>query len=181
METNPHEHELRESARLLIRCGLGEEVELEAEFRALVEAQMPGSDAAILARAWWAGARRAWESDADRWPVPADHARWEDALGECRRNDVVVLQGVSSLSEVRASVEDVGRSVRGVLWVTRDAVWHAIDHGVLEVGLRHGNGAPVEDGDPLSSAVVTVLGRAGLTARCVRGGLHVEMRWQRRP
>lgn len=181
MNAGPQERELRESARLLVRSGLSAPDEVDARFRELVSTQFPGPDGAILATAWLHAARREWRSEAESWPTPTDHERWVAAVDDCLAHDVLVLPGTESLADVRAAVDSAGRALRGVLWFSEQAVFHAIDHGVLEVGLRHGTGAPANEGDPLSNALLAVLQNTGLQARAVPGGLQVSMHWCRRP
>lgn len=181
MSQDRDEAELRDLARLHVRAGLrSPQQQLEAMLEA-VGTLMPDTDPRIMARAWLAGAQRELAAEVPTWQVPTDHDRLEAAFAECESHDVCVLRGVDDLGAVRERVESVGRPLRGVLWFGERHVWHAIGHGVLEAGLRHGNGAPVQEGDPLVTAVLGCHSRHGLRARWHEGRLEVLVRWQRRP
>lgn len=176
------ERELRDTARLLVRSGFESAEALEETFTEMVRLQMPDTDPSIMARAWLLAAHREWVRDAATWGVPTDHDRLTAAFDECRSHAVTVLAGVGDLAEVRRVVEASTPPLRGVLWFGREAVFDALGTGVLLVGLRHGNGAPVEvEGDPLGAAVAGCLERHGMASRPVVGGLEVATWWQRRP
>ena len=59
------EDELQDWARLQVRAGFLDEGRMRAEVVSAIEAEMPGLDAGVLARAWLAGAA------ADSRPAPA--------------------------------------------------------------------------------------------------------------
>jgi len=181
MPQDRDEAELRDLARLHVRAGLrSPDEQLEAMVEA-VGTLMPGTDPQIMARAWLAAARRDLAAEGGAWEVPTDHDRLGAALAECEQHDVLVLPGVDGLTTVRERVESAGRPLRGVLWFSEPQVWHAVDHGVLEAGLRHGDGTPARGEDPLVAAVVGCLGRHGVRARWRDDHVEALVRWQRRP
>lgn len=181
MTQDRDERELRETARLLVSAGLEGPVELLDRFVEMVRVQMPDTDPVIMARGWLAAAKRERLSQAQSWPEPTDHQRLWAALEDCREHQVAVLPGVDDLGEVRRVVESATSPLRGVLWFSERSVFEALDAGVLRAGLRHGNGAPVEEGDHLAVAVSSCLSKFGVRSRSLQGGLEIATWWQRRP
>lgn len=181
MAAERDEAELRELARLHVWAGLRSPNDRLAAMVRAVEVQMPGTDPQVMARAWLVAAERELARASGAWVGPTDHDRLSAALGECTEHDVVVLQGVDDLAQVRAAVEAAARPLRGVLWFGEQAVWHAVTDGVLELWLRHGTGAPAAAGDPLAAAVLACLDRHGVRARWQEDRILAEVRWLRRP
>ena len=181
MTQGREEQELRDTARLMVRAGLAPAEQQEADLAALVARLMPETDPTVLARAWLHAARRQHAQEAAGWSSPTDHDRLRAAMTECARHGVAVLAGVDDMAVVRARVEGAEPPLRGVTWFSERAVWHAIDHGTLEAGLRHGTGHPVQPDDPLAVAVLGCMERHGLRARVRPGVLEVSCWWQRRP
>lgn len=181
MTQDRDESELRETARLLVSAGLQEPAVLLERFVEMVRVQMPDTDPVIMARGWLAAAKRDRLVQSQAWTNPTDHERLTTALDDCRAHQVAVLPGVDDLAEVRAVVEGAASALRGVLWFSERAVFEAVDSGILRVGLRHGNGAPVVEGDSLARAVAGCLSGFGVRSRSVPGGLEIATWWQRRP
>jgi hypothetical protein len=174
------EAELRDFARLQVRAGLLTPEEQHAEVVEAVRAEMPDTDAEVLARAWLAAARQQLVRDQSDWPVQTDHDRLASAFAECAAHDVPVLQGVTDHWVAQRHLEASATRPRGVAWFTPSDVWHAIDEGMLEVNLWHGSSANVAPGDSLLDAVVGCLGRHGLRAHFDEGRIEVAACWQRR-
>jgi hypothetical protein len=115
------------------------------------------------------------------WPERTDVDRLEDALAECEQHGVLVQRGVEDHWAVKRSLgERSGDGLRGALWFTPPDVWHAVDHGMLELNLWHADTANAAPGDPLLDAVLSCLQRHGLAARFDEGRIEVACRWQRR-
>jgi len=72
------------------------------------------------------------------------------------------------------------QSPPGVVWFTPGDVWHAIDHGMLEVNVWHATGANIAPGDALLGVVVDAFARHGLSARYDEGRVEVDAHWHRR-
>ena len=67
-----------------------------------------------------------------------------------------VLPGVEDHWAAKAELDRLaaaGATPRGIAWFTAADVWHAVDHGMLEVNLWHGSTANVAPGDALLTAV----------------------------
>ena len=173
------EDELRDFARLQVRAGLLADEDARREVRDAVAAELPDTDADVLARAWLAAARRELEAEQGSWPEATDHDRLESVFAECEAHGVRVLQGIDDHWTAKAELER-SDGLRGVLWFTPPDVWHAIDHGMLEVNLWHASGANAAPGDALLDSVLACFDRQGLSATFDEGRIEVSARWQRR-
>jgi hypothetical protein len=67
-----------------------------------------------------------------------------------------------------------------VLFFTHTDVWHAVDYGMLELNLWHGDTANVAVGDDLLRLVLQTLGGHGLSATFDEGRIETTLTWQRR-
>ena len=174
------EEELRDYARLQVRAGLLAPEQQYDEVASAVAAEMPHTDASVLARAWLAAARKELAAEQATWPEVTDHDRLEAAFAESAAHAVPVLQGVEDHWVAQRHLETADPAPRGVAWFTPSDVWHAVDDGMLEVNLWHGDSANVAPGDPLLAAVLGCFDRHGLRARFDEGRIEVAARWQRR-
>lgn len=178
------EDELRDYTRLQVRAGLLDEAALLDEVISTIKAEMPGTDATILARAWIARARQDLAAVVPSWPTATDHDRLQTAFAECASHGVPVLQGVADHRNARAELDRLsasGSPPRGILWFTPPDVWHAVDDGMLEVNLVLAAAANAAPGDPLLNSVLSCFARHGLSARFDQGRIEVAAHWQRRP
>ena len=178
------EDELQDWARLQVRAGFLDAGRMRAEVVSAIEAEMPGLDAGVLARAWLAGAAADLRRESATWPAETDHDRLQAVFAECAEHDVPVLQGVEDHWAAKAELDRrtaEGRTPRGIAWFTAADVWHAVDEGMLEVNLWHGSTANAAPGDALLTAVVSCFERHGLAAHFDEGRIEVAARWQRRP
>ena len=178
------EDELQDWARLQVRAGFLDDETMRAEVVSAIESELPGIEADILARAWLAGAQAQLRQEAATWPDRTDYDRLQATFAECEQHQVRVLQGVGDHWSVKAELDRLagaGDTPRGIAWFTAADVWHAVDEGMLEVNLWHGNTANAAPGDALLDAVVSCLGRHGLSAHYDEGRIEVSAHWQRRP
>lgn len=174
------EQDLRAHALLLVRSGLLDASAQVETMVAAIELQMPDTDASVLARAWLAAATKHLRQAAESWESVTDHDRLQSALGECAANGIQVHQAVGA-DDLRERVRTMPQPERGVLWFIPEAVYAALETGVLDVSLRHPSGALPPEGDPLVVAVLACLERHGLRARWHEDRLQVATRWRRRP
>ena len=175
--------ELRDYARLLVRAGYGDAAELQAEVAAAVRSDHVTADPETVAGDLLAGALDQLRTEQDGWPAITDYDRFAAALEELATRGVAVLSYVDDHWAAAAELErrdDRGERVTGIAWFTPPDVWHAVDHGMLELNLWHGDSANVAPGDDLLDAVLAVLARHGLPAHFDEGRIEVAMHWQRR-
>ena len=177
------EQHVREFARAGVRAGLLPEDALRREVVEAVAAELPDRDAEETADAWIAEAREELRVDQESWPEATDYERLQTAFAELELSDVVVLQGVEDHWEAKKLLQEraaEGQPAGGVAWFTPPDVWHAVDHGMLEVNVWHGDTANVEPGDELLDLVLGVLEKHGLAARFDEGRIEVSAHWHRR-
>jgi hypothetical protein len=174
--------QLRDFARLQVRAGLLDEHACHDEVAAALRAESKDLDADVLAHSWVAEERQHWLDDRAAWNRPTDHDRLLAAFGELTASGVVVLQGVEDHWTAKAELERLAAAaipVEGVAWFTHPDVWHAIDHGMLEVNVWHADTANVAPGEPLLDLVIGCLERHGLSAHFDEGRIEVAAHWQR--
>ncbi len=179
------EQHVREFVRSGVRAGLLGERQLHDEVVLAITTELPGraAEADALAASWIAEFRAEQLAEQAGWPGETDHDRLQAAFAELEAAGVVVLQGcedhwvAKTLLDQRAAAGD---PPRGVAWFTPPDVWHAIDEGMLEVNLWHGDTANAAPGDALLADVLAVLVRHGLEAHFDEGRIEVAAHWQRR-
>lgn len=174
---------LRDFARVQVRGGLLGEQDVLAEVTEAVEAEGTTDDPASYARRLVDEVRAELAEEQGGWPEVTDHDRLQEVFAELERRGITVLQGVDdhwAATRELERLDDLGQGVRGVAWFTAPDVWHAIDHGMLEVNLWHGDTANAAPGDALLDEVVTVFAGRGLAAHFDEGRIEVTAFWQRR-
>lgn len=119
----------------------------------------------------------------ESWPQTTDVDRLQAAFAELEPHGLLVLAAVEDHWDATAAltrVDEAGESVAGVLFFTHTDVWHAVDHGMLELNLWHGDTANVAVGDDLLRLVLQTLGRHGLAATFDEGRIETTLTWRRR-
>ena len=165
----------------VVRSGLLGNDELLAQVEAAIAADHPELAAPETAAVWIAEAREAWIADARMWPEVTDHDRLTEAFALLEQRGIVVVAGVADHWVARDELERRTPKPAGVAWFTETDVWHAIDAGMLEVNLWHGDTANAAPGDPLLDDAVAAFAAAGLEAHFGEGRIEVSAHWQRRP
>jgi hypothetical protein len=165
----------------LVRSGLLSDADVVMQAEAAIAADHPEVAAAETAATWVTEARAAWVADAATWPEVTDHDRLRTAFASMERRGIVVLQGVADHWVARDELERRTPTPAGIAWFTPTDVWHAIDAGMLEVNLWHGDTANAAPGDALLDDAIAAFVAAGLEARFDEGRIEVSARWQVRP
>ncbi|HKE70875.1 MAG TPA: hypothetical protein VKB55_16565 [Nocardioidaceae bacterium] len=174
---------LHDYARVQRRAGFLDDAALLADVTQIATEDVDAEAAQRLAREAVAAAEAAYESDRADWPAVTDYDRLQSAFGELALRDVVVLQAVEdhwTAERLLSERREVGDPVRGVAWFTAPDVWHAVDHGMLELNVWHGSSANVAPGDALLDEVISVLDQNGLSGHFDEGRIEVSAFWQRR-
>jgi hypothetical protein len=117
------------------------------------------------------------------WPETTDVDRLQAAFADLESHNLLVLPACEDHWDATAAItrlDDEGESVAGVLFFTHTDVWHAVDHGMLELNLWHGDTANVAVGDDLLRLVLQTLGSHGLSAVFDEGRIETTLTWQRR-
>lgn len=174
---------LRGYARVLVRAGLSEPHTWIREVAVAARDDAGLDDPDGEARRLVAEARAELRADESTWPERTDYDALQEALARLEAEGVVVLQGVDDHWAAAAALREAaarGEGVRGVVWFTPSDVWHAVDHGMLELNAWHPDSANIADGDPLCTLVVDALDAAGLAAHFDEGRVEVRAFWHRR-
>jgi hypothetical protein len=174
---------LHDYARVQRRAGILDEAALLADVTQSAAEDVDPEAAPRLAREAIAAADAAYESDQADWPPVTDYDRLQAAFDELGRRDIVVLQAVEdhwTAERLLTDRRDLDEPVRGVAWFTAPDVWHAVDHGMLELNVWHGSSANVAPGDPLLDEVIDVLDANDLSGHFDEGRIEVSAYWQRR-
>ncbi|MGH3508221.1 MAG: DUF6891 domain-containing protein [Nocardioidaceae bacterium] len=177
--------QLRDWTRAQVWSGFRSDDEVRTDVLDAVRAEVKDrAEAERLADEYVADAQARHREAAATWPHRTDVDRFEDAVTELEGAGVVVLQAVedhwAANDELRNRTE-VGLQPRGIAWFTHSDVWHAVEHGMLEVNLWHGDSANVAEGEDLLDFVVETLERHRLPAHFDEGRIEVTMHWQCRP
>ncbi|MBW9206073.1 hypothetical protein KV102_18355 [Mumia sp. zg.B53] len=178
---------LRSYARVLVRAGLTERAACvtEVEIAAREDAGLVDTKARTEAQRLVDDERAALAEEQSGWPARTDYDALQEAFQALEAAGFVVLQGVDDHWAAAGVVREAaggatGSALRGIVWFTPSDVWHAVDHGMLEVNVWHPDSANIADGDPLCSAVVATLDAAGLAAHFDEGRIEVRAFWHRR-
>ncbi len=177
------EEQLRDFARLQVRAGLLDDEAALAEVTAAIAAELPDRDAAALAEEWLTEARGDLLEEQDAWADETDYDRLQVVFTEIEALDVPVLQGVDDHWTAKAELDRraaAGEQPQGIAWFTAPDVWHAVDHGMLEVNVWHGSTANAAPGDPLLESVLFCFARHGFEAHFDEGRIEVGASWHRR-
>ncbi|HET7326639.1 MAG TPA: hypothetical protein VFJ14_05060 [Nocardioidaceae bacterium] len=174
---------VRDFARVQARAGLLADHAVVVEVSEAAAEDLGADEAAVFAHRVLAEVRAELLEEQAGWPDVTDHDRLEQVFAALEHRDLVVLQGVDdhwAATRELERLDDAGQRTRGIAWFTAPDVWHAIDHGMLEVNLWHGDTANAAPGDELLDEVVAVFADHGLAAHFDEGRIEVAAFWQRR-
>jgi hypothetical protein len=179
------EQHVREFARASVRAGLLDMDSVRDEVRQAIEVELPerAAESTDLATAWVDEALEELRADQEGWPEATDYERLQSAFAEIELLDVVVLQGCDDHWSAKAVLDEraaAGAPPRGIAWFTPSDVWHAVDEGMLEVNLWHGDTANAAPDDALLDEVMGVLEKHGLASHFDEGRIEVDAHWHKR-
>jgi hypothetical protein len=118
------------------------------------------------------------------WPSVTEFDRLQASLTELEAAGIAVLQACEdhwAAQELLQTLAAAGARPRGIAYFTHTDIWHAVDHGMLEINLWHGDSANVAPGDDLLADVQETLARNGIDSLFDEGRIEVTVAWQRRP
>jgi len=177
--------QLRTLAKVQVWSGFCAAPQIRAEvYDAVVDEVKDVAEAQALTDAFLASATEELVAASSTWPSMTDFDRLQAAFSDLERADLVVVQACDdhwAADEVLQAGAAEGRPPRGVVFFTHTDVWHAVEHGMLELNVWHGDSANVAASDELLVEVTGVLERHGLTSLFDEGRLEVTLSWQRRP
>jgi hypothetical protein len=177
--------QLRTYVRCQVRSGFAGEPAVRADVLDAVRAEEPDPDRArSLADELIAAERAALAGESRNWPAVTDFDRLQASLQDLREAGLEVMEAVDdhwAVEELLTRRKAVGRPPRGVAYFTVTDVWHAVEHGMLELNVWHGSSANVAPGDDLLTLACHTLVAHGLSANFDEGRIEVTLCWQRRP
>ena len=175
--------ELRSFARVVVRGGTYSPERTHDEVVEAVRAAgeaAPGSRAASLIDE----AKADLVADAESWPAVTDFDRLQTVFAALESRDVPVLQAINDHWTAKAELDRRAQErlpCRGVVWFTAPDVWHAVDHGMLELNVWHPDSANAAEGDALLDEVIAALAAEDIRAHFDEGRIEVSAHWHRRP
>jgi hypothetical protein len=119
-----------------------------------------------------------------QWPAQTAYDRLQSAFADLRARDVVVLEACDdhwAANEVLTAAAERGAPPAGIAYFTHADVWHAVEHGMLELNVWHGSSANVAPGDEILAVVQETLAAHGITSLFDEGRIEVSLAWERRP
>jgi uncharacterized protein DUF6891 len=177
--------QLRNYARVQVWSGFRTPEEVWADVVDAVQDEVgQPAEADRLATEYIESAEQSLAAAEATWPEITAFDRLQTALTELEAVGVAVLQACEdhwAAQEMLQTLAAAGARPRGIAYFTHTDVWHAVDHGMLEINLWHGDSANVAPGDDLLDDVLQTLGRNGLPAVFDEGRIEVTVAWQRRP
>jgi hypothetical protein len=177
--------QLQTFARVQVWSGYKAADEVRAEvYDAVLDEVKDHDEADHLTDEYLDRARRAQVEAARGWRSPTDFDRLQAAFADLRAADVVVLEAVDdhwAANNVLTKAADAGERPAGIAYFTHSDVWHAVEHGMLELNVWHADSANVAPGDELLDFVLTTLGNHDIEASFDEGRIEVTVAWQRRP
>jgi hypothetical protein len=121
---------------------------------------------------------------ARQWPAQTSYDRLQSAFADLRARDVVVLEACDdhwAANDVLTAAAERGAPPAGIAYFTHADVWHAVEHGMLELNVWHGSSANVAPGDELLALVQGTLAAHGITSLFDEGRIEVSLAWERHP
>lgn len=176
---SPRTSDTQSWIRAVVRSGVGSASELRERITEAIRADHPHLDADAWASRWTTQAMAGWVADSGRWPDRTDYDKLQTAFGVLREARVAVLEACPDHWSARDFA--TAHAPVGIVWFTEPDIWHAVEHGMLEVNLWHGSMANAAPGDELLEDVLAAFAAAGLEAHFDEGRIEVSAYWQRRP
>jgi Domain of unknown function (DUF6891) len=177
--------QLRNYARVQVWSGFRARAEVEVDVLDAVRDEVKDdAEARRLASQYVDEAERDLTAAAQIWPTATDYDHLQAAFTELEDAGIAVLQACDdhwSAQELLHTMAAAGSRPRGIAYFTHTDVWHAVDHGMLEINVWHGSSANVAPGDDLLAYVQEVLARNGIDSLFDEGRIEASVAWQRRP
>ncbi|MBA3265600.1 MAG: hypothetical protein H0T14_04395 [Nocardioidaceae bacterium] len=177
--------QLRSYARLQVRSGFETAEQVRADVFDAVHDEVKELDQAQqltdeLLNAEIADLTR----EAASWSGNTQFDDLQAAFADLEARDIVVLQACEdhwAAQQVLEKRAAEGKRPWGIAYFTPSDVWHAVEHGMLEINLWHGSSANVAAGEELLTFVHDTLARHGIASLFDEGRIEVTVSWQRRP
>jgi len=177
--------QLKTLARVQVWSGYLTDDEVRADVCAGVsEEEQDSAEAARLTTEYVVQAHMDLAEAAAHWPAQTAYDRLQQAFADLRARDVIVLEACDdhwAANEVLTASAEQGSPPVGIAYFTHADVWHAVEHGMLELNVWHGSSANVAPGDALLELVQQTLAARGIASVFDEGRIEVSLAWERRP
>lgn len=177
--------QVRTYTRVLVRSGFKTPAQVRADVLEAVRAEVKEpAEVQRLTEECIAAETTELAREAATWSGDTQYDDLQAALGDLEARDIVVLQACEdhwAAQEILQKRAADGSRPWGIAYFTHPDVWHAVEHGMLEINLWHGDSANVASGDELLTFVHDTLARHGISSLFDEGRIEVLVQWQRRP
>ena len=176
--------QLKTYARVQVWSGYKSDVEVRDDvYAAVLDEESDAGTAARLTADYVASAHHDLAVAEQSWPDPSGFDRLQQAFADLRASGVVVLEACEdhwAANDVLTRASERGEAPVGIAYFTHADVWHAVEHGMLELNVWHGDTANVAPGDALLELVQRALASQGIESVFDEGRIEVSVRWERR-
>ena len=176
--------QLKTYARVQVWSGYKSDAEVRADvYAAVLDEESDPETAARLTAEYVASAGRDLAAAEQGWPHPSGFDRLQGAFADLRSSRVVVLEACEdhwAANDVLIRAAERGETPLGIAYFTHADVWHAVEHGMLELNVWHANTANVAPGDDLLDLVLRALAAQGIDSVFDEGRIEVSVPWERR-
>ncbi len=176
--------QLKTFARVQVWSGYKTAAEVRADvLEAVLDEVTDPAEAASLADEYIAQAEQDRAEASTSWPSTTGFDHLQAAIADLRSAGVIVLEACEDHWAADAALKHAatdGGPPTGIAYFTHADVWHAVEHGMLELNVWHATSANVAPGDALLDLVQQTLARHGLESLFDEGRIEVSISWQRR-
>ncbi|MBA2574914.1 MAG: hypothetical protein H0V02_09040 [Nocardioidaceae bacterium] len=177
--------QLRTYTRVQVRSGFKSDEQVRADvFDAAMDEVKDPAEAQRLTDEFVVAETADLAREAANWSGNTQFDDLQAAFEDLEARDIVVLRACEdhwSAQEVLQRRAEEGKRPWGIAYFTHPDVWHAVEHGMLEINVWHGSSANVAAGDELLTFVHDTLARHGIASLFDEGRIEVSVTWQRRP
>ncbi|MDQ3480225.1 MAG: hypothetical protein M3423_02645 [Actinomycetota bacterium] len=177
--------QLRTYTRVQVRSGFKSDGQVRADvFDAAMDEVKDPAEAQRLTDEFVVAETADLAREAANWSGNTQFDDLQAAFEDLEARDIVVLRACEdhwSAQEVLQRRAEEGKRPWGIAYFTHPDVWHAVEHGMLEINVWHGSSANVAAGDELLTFVHDTLARHGIASLFDEGRIEVSVTWQRRP
>lgn len=177
--------QLRTYTRVQVRSGFKSDEQVRADvFDAAMDEVKDPAEAQRLTDEFVVAETADLAREAANWSGNTQFDDLQAAFEDLEARDIVVLRACEdhwSAQEVLQRRAEEGKRPWGIAYFTHPDVWHAVEHGMLEINVWHGSSANVAAGDELLTFVHDTLARHGIASLFDEGRIEVSLTWQRRP
>jgi len=176
--------QLKTLARVQVWSGYKDAADVRADLLdAVLDEVKDPAEASGLVDEYVAQAERDRAEAASSWPSVTAYDRLQAAFTDLRSAGMIVLEACEdhwAADEALKRAADEGHPPAGIAYFTHADVWHAVEHGMLELNVWHASSANVAPGEELLQLVQRTLARYDIDSLFDEGRIEVTIAWERR-